>query len=181
MPTRSLRRAPRHELPAPASAPRPLASEHATFDRTKYAAASNLDKGAYVLADAVPGDPEIILMATGSEVGLVVTAYEELASEGVRARVVSMPSWELFERQPRTYRESVLPAHVTARVGVEQASVFGWDRYVGATGEMVGMQTFGASAPLKDVEQKFGFTPERVIEAARAQLARSRPSGTEGT
>jgi transketolase len=151
-----------------------------TFDRTRYAAASNLDKGAYVLADAVPGDPEIILMATGSEVGLVVTAYEELAAEGVRARVVSMPSWELFERQPRTYRESVLPAHVTARVGVEQASVFGWDRYVGATGEMVGMQTFGASAPLKDLEQKFGFTPERVIEAARAQLARSRPNGTEG-
>ena len=144
-----------------------------TFDRARYAAASNLDRGAYVMADAGPGEPEIILMATGSEVGLVVAAYEVLAAEGVRARVVSMPSWELFERQPQAYRESVLPAHVTARVGVEQASTFGWDRYVGPTGEMVGMHTFGASAPLKDVEKKFGFTPERVIHAARAQLART--------
>ena len=143
-----------------------------TFDRTRYAAASNLDKGAYVMADSAPGQPEIILMATGSEVGLVVAAYEELAAEGVRVRVVSMPSWELFERQPQAYRESVLPPQVTARVGVEQASVFGWDRYVGATGEMVGMHTFGASAPLKEVEAKFGFTPQRVIQAARAQLAR---------
>jgi transketolase len=143
-----------------------------TLDRSRYAPASNLAKGAYVLADSAPGDPDLILMATGSEVGLIVAAYEELARESVRVRIISMPSWELFERQTQEYRDSVLPPQVTARVGVEQASVFGWDRYVGPTGEMIGMHTFGASAPLKDVETKFGFTPERVIAAARAQLAR---------
>lgn len=144
-----------------------------TLDRSRYAPASNLAQGAYVLADSALGDPDLILMATGSEVGLIVAAYEELAREGVRVRIVSMPSWELFERQTQEYRDSVLPPQVTARVGVEQASVFGWDRYVGPAGEMIGMHTFGASAPLKDVETKFGFTPERVIAAARAQLARS--------
>ncbi|HEY5476441.1 MAG TPA: transketolase [Tepidiformaceae bacterium] len=146
-----------------------------TLDRARYASASNLAKGAYVLADSATGVPDLILMATGSEVGLIVAAYEELAREGIRVRIVSMPSWELFERQTQEYRDSVLPPQVTARVGVEQASVFGWDRYVGPTGEMIGMHTFGASAPLKDVEKKFGFTPERVIAAARAQLARSAP------
>jgi transketolase len=144
-----------------------------TLDRSRYASASNLAQGAYVLADSAPGDPDVILMATGSEVGLIVAAYEELARDRVHVRIVSMPSWELFERQTQEYRDSVLPPHVTARVGVEQASVFGWDRYVGSAGEMIGMHTFGASAPLKDVEAKFGFTPERVIAAARAQLARS--------
>jgi transketolase len=113
-------------------------------------------------------------MATGSEVSLVVAAYEALAGEGVRVRVVSMPSWELFERQPLAYRESVLPPAVTARVGVEQAAAFGWDRYVGPAGEIVAMHTYGASAPVKDVESKFGFTPERVLSAARAQLVRAR-------
>jgi transketolase len=144
-----------------------------TLDRSRYASAANVAKGAYVLADSAPGEPDLILMATGSEVGLIVAAYEELARERVRVRIVSMPSWELFERQTQEYRDLVLPPRVTARVGVEQASVFGWDRYVGPTGEMIGMHTFGASAPLKDVEEKFGFTPERVIVAARAQLARS--------
>jgi transketolase len=144
-----------------------------TIDRTRYAAASGLAKGAYVLADSADGVPDLILMATGSEVGLVVAAYEELAREGVRVRAVSMPSWELFERQSLEYRESVLPSAVTARVGVEQASVFGWDRYIGPVGEIVGMRTYGASASAKDVETKFGFTPERVIAAARAQLSRS--------
>ncbi|MEO8539528.1 MAG: transketolase [bacterium] len=141
-----------------------------TLDRSRYAPASNLRLGAYVLADSAPGDPDLILMATGTEVSLVTEVYEQLALDGVRVRVVSMPSWELFERQPREYRESIFPPHVTARVAVEQASVFGWDRYIGPNGEIVGMRTFGASAPLKDVESKFGFTPERVMAAARAQL-----------
>ncbi|MBJ7599650.1 MAG: transketolase [Candidatus Nephthysia bennettiae] len=141
-----------------------------TLDRTRYAAASGLAKGAYVLADSAPGDPEVILMGTGTEVGLVVAAYEQLAAEGTRVRAVSMPSWDLFERQPEEYRESVLPRRVTARVAVEQASTFGWHQYVGLSGEVVAMHTFGTSAPLKDVAQKFGFTPERVVAAAKAQL-----------
>lgn len=145
--------------------------EMPTLDRARYASAANLRKGAYVLADSAPGDPDLILMATGSEIGLVVAAYEELAREGVHLRVVSMPSWDLFEQQTRDYRDAVLPPQITARVGVEQASVFGWDRYVGPTGEIVGMRTFGASASARDVETKFGFTTERVIAAARAQLA----------
>ncbi len=143
-----------------------------TLDRARYASAKGLVRGAYSLADSGAGEPELILMATGSEVGLIVAAYEELEREGVRVRIVSMPSWELFERQPTEYREAVLPPGVTARVAVEQASVFGWDRYVGPTGEIVGMRTFGASGTFHDVEAKFGFTPERVIAAARAQLAR---------
>jgi len=141
-----------------------------TLDRTKYASAEGLRQGAYVLADANGGDPEVILIATGTEVALAVGAYEQLAAEGVGARVVSMPSWELFERQPEEYRNQVLPPQVTARVAVEQGSTFGWERYVGLTGHVVGMTTFGASAPLKDLQTKFGFTPDALVAAARAQL-----------
>ena len=141
-----------------------------TLDRTKYAAASGLAKGAYVLADAAPGTPEVILMGTGSEVGLCVSAFEQLKAEGVRARVVSMPSWELFEQQPQEYRDSVLPPSVTARVAVEQASTMGWARYAGTTGEICGMKTFGASAPLKVLQEEFGFTKDNVVAAAKMQL-----------
>ena len=146
-----------------------------TLDRTKYAAASGVAKGAYVLADAPDGKPDVLLMATGSEVGLCVAAYEKLKVEGIKARVVSMPSWEVFEyhcKKHPEYRESVLPARVTARVAVEQASTFGWARYVGLTGAIIAMETFGASAPLKELQKKFGFTPERVIAAAKEQLGR---------
>jgi len=139
------------------------------LDRSRYASAEGLARGGYVLADA-DGDPEVILIATGSEVALAVGAYEELRSDGVRARVVSLPSWYLFDLQPDDYRESVLPKAVQARVAVEQASTLGWDRYVGPQGQIVGMHTFGASAPLKEVQRKFGFTPERVAEAARELL-----------
>ena len=145
-----------------------------TFDRTRYAPASGVARGAYVLADAPGGQPEVLLLGTGSEVSLCVGAYEQLVKEGVRARVVSMPCQELFERQPQEYRDSVLPPAVTARVSVEQASTLGWSRYVGTHGESIGMHTFGASAPLKKLLTKFGFTPERVLEAAREQLARAR-------
>ncbi len=139
------------------------------LDRSKYASADGLRRGGYVLADS-DGEPEVILIATGSEVALAVDAFEELRSEGVRARVVSLPSWYLFDLQPTEYRESVLPKAVQARVAVEQASTLGWDRYVGPHGQIVGMHTFGASAPLKEVQRKFGFTPERVVEAARELL-----------
>ncbi|TAL12848.1 MAG: transketolase [Nitrospirae bacterium] len=145
-----------------------------TLDRTKYAPASGLQKGAYVLADAPGGKPDVLLLATGSEVALCVEAYEKLTAEGVKARVVSMPSWELFEHQPREYRESVLPPAVAARVSVEQASTFGWARYVGTTGCTIGMTTFGASAPLKELLKKFGFTVENVVAAAREQLKMSK-------
>jgi transketolase len=145
-----------------------------TFDRTRYAPASGLARGAYVLADAADGRPDVLLLGTGSEVSLCVAAYEQLAQEGVRARVVSMPCLELFERQPVEYRDAVLPPAVTARVSVEQAATLGWSRYVGPHGESIGMHTFGASAPLKALQKKFGFTPERVVEAARAQVARAR-------
>ena len=143
-----------------------------TLDRTKYAAASGLEKGAYILADAEGGDPEVILMATGTEVGLVVGAYEKLKSEGIRARVVSFPSWDLFESQPEEYRNKVLPPHVTGRVAVEQAATIGWDRYIGSSGAIIGMHTFGASAPLSDLLKKFGFTPEAVASEARKQAGR---------
>jgi transketolase len=142
-----------------------------TLDRTKYAAASGLAKGAYVLADAEGGKPDVILIATGSEVGLCVSAHEQLVKEGVKCRVVSMPSWELFEHQDLAYRESVLPAAITARVSVEQASTLGWDRFVGLTGAKIGMHTFGGSAPLKELQKKFGFEPERVVAAAKEQIA----------
>jgi transketolase len=140
------------------------------LDRSRYSSAEGLRRGGYVLADSEGGDPQVILIATGSEVSLAVDAYEELRGEGVRARVVSLPSWYLFDLQPAEYRASVLPQAVTARVAVEQASTLGWDRYVGPQGRIVGMRTFGASAPLKEVQRKFGFTPERVVEAARELL-----------
>ena len=141
------------------------------LDRTKYASAEGVSKGAYVLADNANGEsPEVILIATGSEIGLAAQAYEELAAEGIKARVVSMPSWELFERQPQEYRDSVLPPDVTARVAIEYASTFGWERYVGLTGAIVAMHTFGASAPLKELQTKFGFTPDKIVEAAKAQI-----------
>ncbi len=144
-----------------------------TLDRTQYAPASNVCMGAYVLADAVPGGkPEVILMATGSEVGLAVEAFEMLKKDGVKARVVSMPCWELFEHQSPEYRESVLPTGVTARLAVEQASTFGWARYVGIGGKVIGMETFGASAPLKELQKKFGFTAEHVAHTARSLLER---------
>jgi transketolase len=144
------------------------------IDRVKYAPASGVARGAYVLADAPGGKPDVLLLATGSEVVLCLDAYERLKAEGVRARVVSMPSWELFDDQPRDYRDRVLPPEVTARVSVEQASTFGWAKYVGATGHSIGMRSFGASAPLKDLIKKFGFTPEHVVAAAREQLQPAR-------
>jgi len=141
-----------------------------TLDRGKYASAAGLEKGAYVLADPPSGRPEVILMATGSEVALCVSVYEQLTAEGRRVRVVSMPSWELFEQQPVEYRESVLPPDITARISVEQASTMGWSQYVGHKGIILGMKTFGASAPLKELQKKFGFTPDAVIAAARKLL-----------
>src|SRR5271154_1174010 len=143
-----------------------------TFDRTKYGAVSGVAKGAYVLADAPGGKPDVILMASGSEVGLIMSASEKLAAEGIKARVVSMPSWELFEKQDAAYRESVLPASVTARVSVEMQSVLGWDRYAGPKGKIIGMRSFGASAPLKDLLKKFGFEVENVIAAAKEVLGK---------
>jgi transketolase len=143
-----------------------------TFDRTLYAPASGLARGAYVMADAMTGDPEIILIGTGSEVALCVAAYEVLKKDGIAARVVSMPSWELFEQQDLAYRHEVLPPHVRARVSVEAGSVMGWDRYVGAEGTKIGMHGFGASAPIKDLMETFGFTLENVLAAARDQLGR---------
>ena len=141
-----------------------------TFDRTKYAAASGVAKGAYVLADPPGGNPQVILIATGSEVILAVQAHEQLAAEGIRSRVVSMPSWDLFEDQSDAYRESVLPPAIKARVAIEQGSIFGWDRYVGPTGRVIGMKTFGASAPLKELQKKYGFEPEHLVAAAKEQL-----------
>src|SRR5207249_8980560 len=138
--------------------------------RNKYAAASGLARGAYVLADAPGGEPEVILIASGSEVSLAVEAHEKLRADGIRARVVSMPSWEIFEHQTQEYRDSVLPPGVTARVAVEQASTFGWERYAGTSGHVIGMKTFGASAPLKELQHKFGFEPEQVATAARELL-----------
>jgi transketolase len=142
-----------------------------TLDRSKYASAAGLRRGAYVLADPPQGDPEVLLLATGTEVALAVAAHDRLSANGVRARVVSMPSWNLFERQDQAYRDEVLPPAITARVGIEQASAFGWDRYVGPTGTTIAMRSFGASAPLKDLQHKFGFTPEAIVDAARAQVA----------
>jgi transketolase len=143
-----------------------------TFDRNKYAPAAGVARGAYVMADTPGGAPEIILIASGSEVSLVVDAQEALASEGIRSRVVSMPSWDIFEDQPKSYRDSVLPPEVSARLAVEQGSVLGWERYVGAAGRVIGMTTFGASAPLKELQRKFGFEPERVVAVAKELLGR---------
>jgi transketolase len=143
-----------------------------TFDRSKYASAAGVARGAYVMAEAPGGPPEIILIASGSEVSLIVEAHETLAAEGIRSRVVSMPSWDIFEHQPQSYRESVLPPKVTARIAVEQGSVLGWERYVGASGRVIGMKTFGASAPLKELQKKFGFEPERIVATAKELLGR---------
>jgi transketolase len=145
-----------------------------TFDRSKYAPASGVAKGAYVLADAPDGKPEVILMGTGSEVSLCVTAYEQLKAEGIKARVVSMPSWDIFEKQTEEYRKQVLPPGVKARVSVEAAATLGWDRYVGASGKIIGMHSFGASAPIKDLLKKFGFTVDNVVRAAREAIAQSK-------
>jgi transketolase len=145
-----------------------------TFDRSKYASAAGVAKGAYVLADAPGGKPEVILMATGSEVQICVAAYEQLSAEGHKVRVVSMPSWDLFEEQSPEYRESVLPASVPARISVEQASTLGWARYVGPAGRSIGMTTFGASAPLKALLKHFGFTPDDVVATARDMLKASK-------
>jgi transketolase len=143
-----------------------------TLDRSKYAPASGVARGAYVLADAPGSDPEVIFIATGSEVSLAVDAHEKLLAESIRSRVVSMPSWDIFENQTQEYRESVLPPRVKARVAVEQASTFGWERYVGAEGRVIGMKTFGASAPLKELQKKFGFEPELVVSAAKELLGK---------
>ena len=145
-----------------------------TLDRNKYAPASGLAQGAYILADSSEGQPDVILIGTGSEVSLCVAAYEQLKTNGIKTRVVSMPSWELFEHQEQAYRDRVLPPAVTARVAIEQASTFGWAHYVGLTGTIIGMKTFGASAPLKVLQKEFGFTKEHVIEAAMLQLKQAR-------
>ncbi len=145
----------------------------ATLDRTKYAPASGVAKGAYVVADAADGKPDVLLLATGTELQLAVEAYEQLTAEGIKARVVSMPSWELFEQQDQAYQDAVLPPQVRARVAVEQASTFGWAQWVGIDGAVVGMKTFGASAPLKFLLKQFGFTVEAVVAAAKEQLAKA--------
>jgi transketolase len=159
----------RHEPAVIALSRQPLP----TFDRSKYAAAEGLARGAYVMAEATGGAPELILIASGSEVSLVIDAYATLTAEGIRTRVVSMPSWEIFEHQPQSYRDSVLPPKVGARIAVEQGSVLGWDRYVGPAGRIIGMKTFGASAPLKELQRKFQFEPERVVATARELLGRA--------
>ncbi|MGD0965236.1 MAG: transketolase [Candidatus Acidiferrales bacterium] len=144
-----------------------------TLDRSRYASASGVARGAYVLADAPGGNPEVILIASGSEVSLAVDAHEALLAGGIRSRMVSMPSWDIFEDQNQEYRDTVLPPAVKARVAIEQASTFGWERYVGNTGRVIGMKTFGASAPLKELQKEFGFEPETVVAAAKQVLSRA--------
>jgi transketolase len=145
-----------------------------TIDRTKYAAASGVAKGGYILGDAKDGKPEVILIGTGSELSLCVGAFEKLAAEGVRARVVSMPSTDIFDTQDEAYKTSVLPPNIRARVSVEAGSIFGWERYVGLDGVIIGMTTFGASAPAKDLFKKFGFTVDHVVQAAKQALAKNK-------
>ena len=159
----------RHEPAALALSRQPLP----TLDRSKYAPASGVARGAYVLGDAPGGKPEVILIASGSEVSLAVGAHEQLLAEGIRSRVVSMPSWDLFEQQTRDYRDSVLPPNVSARVAIEQASTLGWERYVGGSGRIIGMKTFGASAPLKELQKKFGFEPDRIVDVVKEMLGRA--------
>ena len=142
-----------------------------TLDRTKYAAATGVAKGAYVLADAPGGKPDVILLTTGSELSLCVDAYEKLKADGIKARVVSMPCWKIFDEQDAAYKESVLPSNVTARVSVEMAATLGWERYTGLKGRNIGMHRFGASAPLKDLLKYFGFTVDTVVAEARAAIA----------
>jgi transketolase len=144
-----------------------------TLDRSRYAPASGVARGAYVLADAPGGNPEVILIASGSEVSLAVDAHEALLAGGIRSRVVSMPSWDIFEDQNQEYRDTVLPPAVKARIAIEQASTFGWERYVGNTGRVIGMKTFGASAPLKELQKEFGFEPETVVAVAKQVLSRA--------
>src|SRR5262249_14123367 len=134
-----------------------------TLDRHTYAPATGVARGAYVLADSPDGNPEVILIASGRELSLAVEAHGKLIADGIRSRVVSMPSWEIFEHQTQEYRDTVLPPGVKARVAVEQASTFGWERYVGSSGHVIGMKTFGASAPLKALHEKFGFEHERIV------------------
>jgi len=159
----------RHEPAVLALSRQPLP----TLDRSKYAAAAGVARGAYVLADAPGGHPEVILIASGSEVSIAADAHEALQAEGIRSRVVSMPSWEIFAHQTQEYRDSVLPPEVRVRVAIEQASTFGWERYVGDSGRVIGMETFGASAPLKELQRKFGFEPERVVATAKELLGRT--------
>lgn len=144
-----------------------------TLNRNKYAPASGVASGAYILADTPGGKPDIILIATGSEISLAVQAHEKLIAEGIRSRVVSMPSWDIFEHQTQEYRDSVLPPAVKSRIAIEQASTFGWERYVGDSGRIIGMQTFGASAPLKELQKEFGFEPERVVLIAKELLEKT--------
>jgi transketolase len=151
-----------------------------TLDRARYASAAGVARGAYVLADPPDGEPEVILIATGSEVAMTVDAYERLTADGIQARVVSMPSMELFDKQTRSYRDEVLPPSITARVSVEKGSTFGWDRWVGPTGAIIGMSTFGASAPLKVLQAKFGFTVENIVATARTQLGLEHDTDTPG-
>jgi len=145
-----------------------------TFDREKYGAASGVAKGGYVLAGGVDETPDVILIATGSEVSICVEAYEKLTAEGMKARVVSLPSWELFEGQDQAYRDEVLPPTIGARVTVEAAAALGWDRYAGPYGAIIAMRSFGASAPGKALQKRFGFTADAVYEAAKAQVIRER-------
>ncbi|MGO9483986.1 MAG: transketolase [Rhodomicrobium sp.] len=158
----------RHEPAALALSRQPLP----TLDRNKYAPASGVSRGAYILAETSGATPEVILIASGSELSLAVDAHEKLIAQGIRSRVVSMPSWDIFEHQPKEYRDSVLPPYVTARAAIEQASTFGWERYVGWTGRVIGMKTFGASAPLKELQKKFGFEPEHVVETVKELLGK---------
>jgi transketolase len=158
----------RHQPAALALSRQPLP----TLDRHAFASAAGVARGAYVLADPPGGNPEVVLIASGSEVSLAVEAHEKLLAEGIRSRVVSMPSWEIFDEQTQEYRDSVLPPSVKARVAVEQASTFGWERYVGSSGRIIGMTTFGASAPLKALQKKFGFEPDKVASAARQLLGK---------
>jgi len=144
-----------------------------TLDRSKYAPASGVAHGAYVLADSAGGSPELILIASGSELILAVEAHEKLIGEGIRSRVVSMPSWDIFENQTQKYRNTVLPPDIGARIAIEQASTFGWERYIGPAGRVIGMETFGASAPLKSLQKKFGFEPDRVVLVAKELLSRA--------
>jgi transketolase len=143
-----------------------------TFDRGKYQPAAGLAKGAYVLADPADGSPEVVLIGTGSEVAMCLTAHEQLTAQGIKSRVVSMPSWELFEEQPQAYKDAVLPPSVHARVSVEAGSPLGWDRYVGPAGRIIAMRTFGASAPIQDLQKAFGFAPEKIAAAARDVLGK---------
>jgi transketolase len=157
----------RHQPAAIALSRQPLP----TLDRTRYAPATGVAQGAYVLADPPGKNADVILIATGSEVSLAVAAYEKLLLEGIRTRVVSMPSWEIFDHQPTEYRDSVLPPAVVLRVAIEQASTLGWERYVGSSGRIIGMKTFGASAPLKELQVKFGFEPDRVVNVVKEMIA----------